>query len=332
MVANYYKDAGGISGLAENLARGLEKEGYRVRIHSVGGFWPLRLVKYLLLFLVAGSFDIIHAHCSSRLGFLPAVGALLAGKLRGRKLVMTYHDSPSTQPFIEGSWITRASVKHYSVVTTPAHDTARCFKVHGVPTKAIYNILELEGWPYRERIEFRPKLVWTRNRYRPELAIEAFRLLSVQYPEATLTMCGKVAKADRLREYRNLPGLALLGFVPRNRLGEILAQNDYYINTMDQDSFAYSVFEAMAMGLVVVSVHSNTLDSLAGSEVIAFSADDSPRALAQTLAGLIGDQEEARRRAARGREIVSQFTWSRLFPQWQAVYAEAVHAPEVARR
>jgi glycosyltransferase involved in cell wall biosynthesis len=223
-------------------------------------------------------------------------------------------------------------VKHFSVVTTPFEGTAFLFKVHGVPTVAIGNILELKGWPYRERIEFGPRLVWTRNLYRPELAIEAFRLLSGQYPEATLTMCGKGARADRLREYKDLPGLALVGFVPRSLLGEILDQNDIYINTMANDSFGYSVFEAMAMGLAVVSVPSQALENLAGPEVIAFSDDDSPGSLARATADLLADQEEMRRRVARGRRVVKQFTWSKLYPAWQSVYDEVMGRSAPVRR
>lgn len=320
MVANYYPDKGAISALVKNLAHGLASEGYNVRIHSVGGFWPVRLYRYLVLLVIARNFTIIHCHCSKRLGFLPAIGTLIAGKIQRNKLVLTYHSSPTTKSFIEDSWMTRLAIDHYSIVTTPFQGTANLFKIHGVKTRAIPNIFRPENWLYQERDRFEPKLVWTRNTYYPELAVNTLEKLQTNIPEATLTMCGRAATSNRMCKYRDTPGLQLLGFVPRSQLADVLDQCDVYINTMSTDSFGYSVYEAISKGLAVVSVSSESMESLIGPEVITFSKDNTPLSLAESVQTILVDQDVTKRKVALGRKVIDQFTWVNIYPQWQTVY------------
>jgi glycosyltransferase involved in cell wall biosynthesis len=323
MVANYYPHRGGISGLVENLSEGLVHEGFRVSIHSVGGFLPGRLSRYAELFFIAKEFDLIHCHGCANLGFLPVLAGTVSALLYQKPAVMTYHDCLITEPFIRNSPMVRMVVPRLSVITTPFEETSEAFRSYGEKVVAVPNILDADKWEFKQRARFRPNIVWTRNTYCPELAIEAFLILREAYPESTLTMCGKAATGAKLKQYKDVPGLRLLGFVSREELPKILMEADIYLNTFSHDSFGYAVFEAMAMGLAVVSVPSPALASLAGSNSITFSEQAIPESLANALKRVLSDQDLARRKTESGRDVVEKLTWEAIFPVWKGIYQAA---------
>jgi glycosyltransferase involved in cell wall biosynthesis len=320
MVANYYPQVGGISGLVKNLSMGLTKNGYSVEIFTVGGPYFYRILKYAYLLSVAKDFDIIHCHASARLGFLPAFIGAFVGKRYCKPLVLTYHSSPTTNSFINNSSFVKSVIRKFAYITTPNDDTTKLFIQYGVKVMAIPNILDLENWKYRKRSSYQPNLVWTRNIYDPELAIEAYLLLKSEFPDCTLTMCGKSANKIHLEKYQGLSGLRLLGFIPRDNLPEILDKADIYINTMSQESFGYAVYEAMAMGLAIVSVPSSALIRWSGDQAITFSEAATPQSLADSLKKVIVDQVETKRKVQAGRQIVRELTWDKLSIYWEQIY------------
>jgi len=320
MVANFYDQIGGISGLVQNLSAGLSRDGYLVHVHSVGGAYFQRIKKYIQLISLAKDYDLIHCHASARLGFLPAyIGAIIGSRYK-KRLILTYHSAPSTAPFIENNFLVKHSIHNFSVVTTPSEETASIFRKYGAHVVAIPNILDLENWPYRERSCFSPNMVWTRNIYYPELAIKAFQIVKKDFPEATLTMCGKHATESYLYKYRNLPGLQLLGSVPRNNLPAVLDKADIYINTMGNESFGYAVYEAMAMGLAIVSVPSSAVYQWGGDEAIFFAENNIPESFAETLIKVIRDQEETKARVQSSKLILNTFSWENLSSTWEQLY------------
>lgn len=323
MVANYYPQRGGISGLVENLSEGLVHEGFRVSIHSVGGFLPGRLFRYAELLLIAKDFDLIHCHGCASLGFLPVLAGTVSALLYQKPAVMTYHDWPTTEPFIRNSPLVRMVAAKLSVITTPFEETSESFRSYGEKVVAVPNILDVDKWEFKQRTRFRPNVVWTRNTYCPELAIEAFLILRETYPESTLTMCGKAATEAKLKQYKDVPGLRLLGFVPREELPKILMEADIYLNTFSHDSFGYAVYEAMAMGLAVVSVPSRALASIAGFDAITFSEQAVPESLADALKRVLSDQDQAGRKTESGRDVVEKLTWEAIFPVWKGIYQAA---------
>jgi glycosyltransferase involved in cell wall biosynthesis len=320
MIANYYPQVGGISSLVQNLSKGLIKNGYSVKIYPVGGPYVYRLFRYLNLFSVIKNFDIVHCHASKRLGFLPAfIGASVGEKLH-KPLVLTYHSSPTTLSFVKNSSLVKSVIHKFAIITTPSEETASLFIQYGVKTVAIPNILDLDNWRYRERSKYKPYVVWTRNVYHPELAVEAFLLLKKEFPECSLTMCGKAANKRHLEKYQNFSGLHLLGFIPRNDLPKIMDKADVYINTMSHESFGYAVYEAMAMGLAIVSVPSSALSQWSGEKAITFSDAATPQALADALKKVIVDQDETKRKVQLGRQFVGDLTWDKLSFYWDQIY------------
>lgn len=326
VVNNYSVQRGGISALVMNLSKGLVSEGYKVSIHSVGGFKAGRLVKYASLFINGRDYDIIHCHGSANLGFLPCLGGVMTSLLYQKPLVVTYHSSPTSSPFIRNNLLVRIVIKRCTVITTPSEETARTFRYCGVRSIAIPNILDVENWPFRDRLRIKPAIIWTRNKnaYRPELAIESFLILKEKSPNATLTMCGSDATETIQKKYKNTPGIRLLGHVPRDELPNIMDEADIWLNTMRHESFGYSAYEAMAMGLAIVSVESSALMSRAGPKAITFSESDSAESLADAIEGVLVDQEQTIQRIQHAIKISEKLRWESIYPVWRKVYDRAL--------
>jgi glycosyltransferase involved in cell wall biosynthesis len=145
-------------------------------------------------------------------------------------------------------------------------------------------------------------------------------LLKQEFPDCTLTMCGKAANKFHLEKYQNTPGLHLLGFIPRNELPKIVDKADIYINTMSHESFGYAVYEAMSMGLAIVSVPSSALNQWSGEKAITFSEAPTPQALFSVLKKVIVDQNETKLKVSLGKQIVRELTWDKLSIYWEQIY------------
>ena len=215
-------------------------------------------------------------------------------------------------------------IRKAALITCPIDDNAKLFRDRGAKAVGIANIFDRTKWEFTRRDRISPKLIWTRGTYQPELAVETFKIIKKQYPKTTLTMCGKLADSRYLSQYKDLPDIYLHGFVPRNKLSLLLDNADIYINTAAGDSFGYCMFEAMAMGLAVVSVESVALRVYAGADSVTFSTDETAESLAAAALELITDQELALGKIDHACKVVDKFSWAKLFPIWENVYGEVL--------
>ncbi len=91
LICNYKPGVGGISGQVEILQRKLQEEGHTADIFSTKGsiFWRLGL--FCKLRKVSHNYDVLHIHCCSGWGFLPAVVGVIVGRRLKKRIVLTYH-------------------------------------------------------------------------------------------------------------------------------------------------------------------------------------------------------------------------------------------------
>jgi glycosyltransferase involved in cell wall biosynthesis len=320
MVANYRANIGGISALVENLSWGLIKEGYKVNIHSITGSIIRRIWAYIRLFFKIWKFEIIHAHGSSYFGFLPVFVSTIASSLFRKPIIVTYHGSVvNAISFIRRSFLVRYVTRKAVLIITPIEETALCFRQFEIKSAAIPNIFNSSMWAYRQRKVIKPKLIWTRNTYKPELAVEAFKIVKEKHPEATLVMCGKSATRNYLSKYKDTDGLSLKSFVPRKDLSLILDECDVYLNTIGEDSFGYSIFEAVSAGLICVSVPSPALEEYL-DDAIYFSDSMDHKDVANQIIYALENQKETLEKIAIGKNKVREFSVNRIIPIWENLY------------
>jgi glycosyltransferase involved in cell wall biosynthesis len=312
-VGNYYPSHGGISALLEDLATCLRGDGHHVDVLSVGRNHRVR--GPVSLALSARRYDIIHCHATWRKGALPAY-LVATANMRRTPALLTYHGFHGFP-----HWFTKWVMSEYQWTTTVDPFARDAFEQHFRRARITHvpNLFDTSRWPYSRRDALRPRLVWLRGYRPPELAFRTFALVRARYPGTTLTLCGSVATAEQWPEYAREPGVKLLGDVPREQLPAILSESDICLNTFSNDSFGYSVYEPMAMGLAVVSVESPVLRREAAS-AIKFCEPESPRDMADAVGGLIDDPEAARAQVAAGRQVIHEVSWEVLRTRWYAIY------------
>ena len=109
----------------------------------------------LLLWRVR-KYDIIHIFCASYYSYsLSAIPALYITRLFGKKSVLNYR-SGEAQDHLE-NWRTAVpTLKLADVIVVPSGYLVDVFARYGLRAQAIYNIVELDRFSFRERQPLRP--------------------------------------------------------------------------------------------------------------------------------------------------------------------------------
>lgn len=172
--------------------------------------------------------------------------------LRGGNLPYRLKNNPKTSERLFGN------AKHNIV---PSQYLLQDFKDKGYRNlKYIPNTIETTKYPFVERAEIEPNLLWVRSfarLYNPIMAVKVLQELQKKYPKARLTMVGpkKDDSYDECVDYSKKHNLEVhftgkLSKMEWIALGE---SHDIFINTTDFDNTPISVIEAMALGLPIVS-------------------------------------------------------------------------------
>lgn len=162
LICNYKPGVGGISGQVEILQRKLREEGHIADIFSTKDSFLQRLLLPLRLRRVAKHYDVLHIHCCSGWGFLPAVVGVTVGRWLKKRTVLTYHGGGGAEFFAKHTRL----VKHY-LLRTDANIVlsgflGKVFDQYQLPYSIIPNIIELDEKQYRERTGISPHFICTR--------------------------------------------------------------------------------------------------------------------------------------------------------------------------
>ena len=152
--------------------------------------------------------------------------------------------------------------KNVFVNVAPSNYLQSVFKKNRFDVINIPNGIELKKYPFKQRKIESPKLFWLRafdEIYNPTMAIEVFKKLKKEYPQASLCMVGadkdgSLIKITSLVNKYNLSDSVLFtGQLPKNEWMEKSKDYNVFLNTTNFDNTPVSVIEAMALGLPVVS-------------------------------------------------------------------------------
>jgi glycosyltransferase involved in cell wall biosynthesis len=319
LVGNYYPSKGGISALIRNLAKGLSSDGYKVEIYSLShGNIFKRIIKYLKLLFVIRRFEIIHAHGCSNLGQIPIIASYVLSVILRKRFVITFHGSIDNSSIVANNLFFRKLMSRKVIITTPSVITSKSFSDVGYQTVYIPNIVENDSWDFRKRDSISPKMICTRSKYNPKLVIDTFIGVKKQYPDATLIMLGEFLD-EKIQEYASqFESIFIVGNVPRKEVYRFLNMSDIYINSCSNDSFGYSIYEALSVGLAVVSIESPSLRDSVGEEIIEFSFNT--ETLESAVFNVLKNQSTTIQRIEKGYELYAMFTWNMLKKFWLDVY------------
>lgn len=261
LVCNYKPGVGGISGQVEILQRKLRSEGHPADIFSTKASILRRLLLPMRLCSVARNYDVLHIHCCSGWGFLPAVIGIGVGRWLKKRIVLTYHGGGGEKFFDRHHRLVHHYLTRTDVNIVLSGFLASVFKKHDIPYTIIPNIIELDETQFRQRDSLKPNFICTRAHeelYNIPCILRAFQKALTELPEATLTLVGDGSQHAALTQMvkdMGLQNVTFTGKVDNHEIYRQLNHADIFLSSPTIDNMPVSVLEAMNAGLLVISSH-----------------------------------------------------------------------------
>jgi phenylacetate-CoA ligase len=238
--------------------------------------------------------------------------------LRGGNLPDRFNNNP---------FYTKLIFENAFANVTPSNFLKVELEKKGYPAKVIPNILNIDRYKCKERVNIQPKLLYVRafhQIYNPTMAVRVLYRLQKEFPNATLCMIGP-EKDKSFHETKTLAhelgvekSIKYTGVLSKKEWHKLSEEYDIFINTTTIDNTPVSVMEAMAMGLPVVSTNVGGIPYLLEDKKDAFlvpSNDDS--AMSQTIVNILNDPISTQTIIKNARDKVEQFDWSVVGPLWK---------------
>ena len=201
----------------------------------------------------------------------------------------------------------------------------------GRPVTVIANPLDVDDYPFRQRTEVRPRLLWMRayhEVYAPEVAVAVVDRLRTELPAVHLTMAGpdkgRRAAVEAEVARRGLQDqVDVRGFVTADEKARLFVDCDVFLNTPIVDNRPVSLVEAGASGMCIVSTDAGGVPHLVEDGVDALLAPvGDVDALADAIVRLCRDPELAARLSSNARALADAGDPPHVLAAWEAVLAK----------
>lgn len=153
----------------------------------------------------------------------------------------------------------RMVFRNATCLVAPSQYLAQEFKKSGYEVVHIPNPVDTTEFKYKSREAIGPKLIWVRSLadlYNPEMALEVVRDLKTDFPEVSLIMVGpdggKLKTLARFVKEHELD-VQFTGRLTKAQWAALAKDCDIFLNTSTVDNAPFSILEALALGLFVVS-------------------------------------------------------------------------------
>lgn len=149
----------------------------------------------------------------------------------------------------------------------------------------------------------------TEPRKNVKTVVEAFKKLPGEIQSAfPLVIIGGEWHGIKLDEFKNIPNVHCLGYVPEDQLPWLYANCKAFVFASEYEGFGFTVLEAMAAGVPVISSTSSSLAEVAGDAALLFEPHDS-ELLTKHLQRLVIDKNLERSLMESGQSRAKEFSW-----------------------
>lgn len=337
-ISNYKKGLGGINAQVDLLCGCMKNEGYIADIFSTKGNPFKRIGQFFQLLCIVRNYDVLHIHGCSDWGMLPVVYGVIAGKLWGKKIIVTYHGGGAREYLSRhGAFARRWLCRADEVIVLNGYQE-KVFRAYSIPCIVIPNIVVLRQDIYCQKTTIAPKMISIRHLtelYRIDLIIRAYEKVTEYYPEATLEILGQGDQREKLEHYvqeHQLKNVHFIGQVPNERIYDYLKANDIMLSAPMIDNMPVSLLEAMNAGLLVISSnvggvpymieHQKTgllFDSNKESEFKNQDAKASEQ-MAKQILWALEHQAESLKMIEEAHEEVKKYSWTEVRKQLLPLY------------
>ena len=349
-----------LGGQAVQLARllerlratpGLDVDFLPVNPRLPGPLRALQRVKYLrtvvtsIAYLTAllrcvRHYDVIHAFSASYYSYLLApLPALIVARLYGKRTLLNYRSGEADDHLANWRRSAVPTMRRFAdAIVAPSGYLVDVFGRHGLRARSIFNFVDLEKIPHRERDSLRPIFLSNRNfepLYNVRCSLDAFALVQREVPEARLVLVGdgsqRAALEARAHELA-LRNVTFVGRIPPGRMGQLYDEADVYLNSPDIDNMPGSIIEAYAAGLPIVTTDVGGIPYIVRHEETGLMVPhNDARAMAAAALRLLHEPGLARRLSAQARaECLRLYVWPAVESEWKALYTELARTPTLA--
>jgi glycosyltransferase involved in cell wall biosynthesis len=331
---------------AEKLAQLLGRADYRVirvNTNALGG--PLRAVPWVRSLCNLGLF-LHRLHWALKRsdavvllsGFFnfffwvtyPALGCI---RLHRKPVVLSARGGNAGLFFKRYGPLVAPILRRVDRITTPSEFLRDVFvQALALEPVVVPNIADLDQFAFVDRPVFRPRLLFTRNleaMYDPETVLRAFDRVRRTFPEARLGVAGEGSQRGRLdrlvRELQLDGAVTFYGRVDHDRIQELYASHDIYINASRVDNLPGAILEAFACGLPVISTRAGGIPYLVRDGVSGLLVEPGDvEGLARAAIRVVRDPALGRRLAAAGRQEISRYAPDNVAPLLRSLLEQAM--------
>ena len=327
LICNYRPGVGGISGQVEILQRKLRQDGHTAEICSTKGSFLWRLGLLRRMKRAAEGYDVLHIHCCSGWGFLPAVVGITIGRQLKKRVVLTYHGGGGEKFFAKHSRLVKRYLMQTDANIVLSGFLGKVFEHHNIPYTTIPNIIELDEHQYRERTTIQPHFICVRAHeelYNIPCILRAFQKTLTELPDATLTLVGDGSQHNALLQMVKELGLSNVTFTGRVDNKDIyycLDKADVMISSPKVDNMPVSLLEALNAGLLVISSNVGGVPYMIENSKTGylFPSDDSDT-LANLMIQAVRLPSESLTIIRNAHQAVNTFRWENIQKQLYMTY------------
>ena len=318
-ICNYKPGVGGISGQVEALQRHLREEGHSADIFSTKGTAIERLSMPHKLRKAVRNYDVIHIHCCSDWGFLPAVVGVNASKREGKRTVLTYHGGGAGTFFAKHEKLVKKWLSRTDINIVLSGFLGSVFDKYSIPYTIIPNIIELDSSLYRERTSLKPDFICIRSHekiYNIPCILRAFKRVQEKIPDATLTLVGDGSLHGELVSQAagmGLKNVVFTGRVDNSNIYEYLDKADILLSSPTVDNMPVSLLEAMNAGLLVIASNVGGVPYIIENGVTGhlFISNDSIE-LAEKMIRVLVHQDESLSIINKAKKETKKYSWDSI--------------------
>ena len=286
------------------------------------------LVYWMMLAVRFPRYDIVHVFSASYYSYLLSVApAILIGKMYGKRVILNYR-SGEAEDHLEKWKLTAVPIMRLAdAIVVPSDYLVTVFARFGLNARAIFNLVEIDRFRFRDRAPLRPVFLCSRllePLYNVGNVLRAFQIIQQQYLDARLTIAADGwmrAGLEQLARDLQLRDVSFIGRVSFDKMPDLYDAHDIYLTATDIDNMPASITESMACGLLVVTTNAGGIPWILTHDETGLMVECGDyKALADNAMRLLHDPILASRLARNARESVGRFTWEAVRDEWLKVY------------
>jgi len=251
---------------------------------------PLKISVVVKLLKI--NYDIINVHVSSYWGFTPAILCGVIGKLRNKKLIITYHGGDPEFFLKKYGWIAKYFFRMADLITIPSvyskNVLVKYDKRLNKKVKVVYNILDTSAFEMAAKNNIKKEnfiiTVGTVSRDSIERkGFKAFVKAAKYLPDAKFALIGEWA-GNHIKSLKRISSsnVDCTGFVSNKKLRELYTRASVYCQLSKSESFGMALAEAMLCECVPVITNRSALPEVVGDTGF-YVPYDNPMATADAI-------------------------------------------------